>query len=274
MRRQVQGRAIPSRFAECHARKVDAYYSGFVELREVGLVEEASPVSFIANPAGHRPSIQLTTGMRLIQPETEGELTGIAVPCRFDVVFGGIPYAPFGRGIGEFSGDLKQHRCATGVVEGGDRPVTEHTVERRRHVPSRLGDLASLRGEVPSGNDETDRSLTDVFVDRRIVVEVEARRVTRIPRHVVISGVLPPAVECVVMAGLKKFVVEPQTEARATQSIGPYLSVLAVAAHLAIVPLRGQVRGHARMAPGECVVTVADHLEGSIPLRIARYVSV
>jgi hypothetical protein len=52
------------------------------------------------------------------------------------------------------------------------------------------------------------------------------------------ASVLPPGFECSgVEVRAMSVVVEPQTEARAAQSIGPNLGVLAVAAHLPAVPL-------------------------------------
>ena len=54
----------------------------------------------------------------------------------------------------------------------------------------------------------------------------------------------------------------------------PDLGVLTVAAHLPVMPLRGQMRSHGRMAPRESVLAVADHLEGLVPLRVARHISV
>ena len=68
--------------------------------------------------------------------------------------------------------------------------------------------------------------------------------------------------------------MEPQTEARAAQSIGPNLGVLAMNADLVFMPLVGQLSGDAGMRPGECVFAVADHLEPNIPLRIPRNVPV
>lgn len=69
--------------------------------------------------------------------------------------------------------------------------------------------------------------------------------------------------------GGEDLVVEPQTEARTTESVRPDLSVLTVAAEVAVVPLIGKVSSHARVVPGERVIAVADHLKGLIPLGIA-----
>ena len=80
-------------------------------------------------------------------------------------------------------------------------------------------------------------------------------------------------VECAVVLRVEDLVVEPQTEARSTQSIGPDFCVLAMAAHLMVVPLSGEVRGHARMTPRESVLAIANHLEGLIPFRIARNIT-
>ena len=113
-----------------------------------------------------------------------------------------------------------------------------------------------------------------MFVDRRVVVEIEADRIFGLPRDVVLGRVRPPFVEGTMVASAFDLVVEPQTEAGAAQSIGPDFGVLTVAPHLTPVPLLGQMRGHGRMAPRESVLAVADHLEGLIPLRVARDISV
>jgi hypothetical protein len=83
--------------------------------------------------------------------------------------------------------------------------------------------------------------VTDVLVDYGVIVEVEPSRSFRIPADVVRCCVVPPSIKGAVMVRVEDLVVEPQTEARTAQSIGPDLGVLAVAAHLVIVPLRGQV---------------------------------
>ena len=47
------------------------------------------------------------------------------------------------------------------------------------------------------------------------------------------------------MVGAEDLVVEPQTEARPAESVGPDLGVLAMAADLLVVPLAGEMRGDA-----------------------------
>jgi len=54
-----------------------------------------------------------------------------------------------------------------------------------------------------------------VFVDRRVVVEIEADRIFGVPRDVVLGRVRPPFVEGTMVACVEDLVVEPQTEARA-----------------------------------------------------------
>jgi hypothetical protein len=59
-----------------------------------------------------------------------------------------------------------------------------------------------------------------VFVHSWIVIEVEANGTIRVPGNVVLGGIFPPMVECAVVLRVEDLVVEPQTEARSTQSIG------------------------------------------------------
>ena len=63
--------------------------------------------------------------------------------------------------------------------------------------------------------------------------------------------------------------MEPQTEARAAQSIGPNLGVLAMNANLAFTPLVSQVGGDTGLRPGERVFAITDHLKRIVPLLIA-----
>ena len=206
--------------------------------------------------------------MWLVEPEAEGELSGIRVPGWFDVFLGRGPYTLFGCRVGELTCDLQEHRCPGWIIQAGNRSVTQNTIEPRYCVPSCLRDFLLLRRKIPGGCDDADGSTTHVLIHDRIVVQVESNWVAIIPDHVVLSSIFPPVIERTVVFGGEDLVVEPQTETRTTESVGPDLGVLTVAAEVAVVPLIGKVSSHARVAPGERVVTVADHLKGMIPLGI------
>ena len=59
--------------------------------------------------------------------------------------------------------------------------------------------------------------------------------------------------------------MQPQTEAGATQSIGPDLGVLTVDADRTLAPLVSEVGRDGGVGPGKCVFSVADHLKGLVP---------
>ena len=113
-----------------------------------------------------------------------------------------------------------------------------------------------------------------MLVNYRVVVEIKANRDTIVPTRIALSGVLPPLVKCAMVVGAEDLIVEPQTEARTAESVGPNLCVLAMAAHLTVVPLLGQMRCHTRVIPDEGVRAIPDHLERLIPLVVVRHVSV
>lgn len=207
--------------------------------------------------------------MWLVEPEAEGELSRITIPGWFDVFLGCCPYALFGYRVGELTCDLQEHRCPGWIIQAGNRSVTQNTIEQRYCMPSRLSDFLLLRRKIPGGCDDADGSTTHVLIHDWIVVQVKSNWVAILPDHVVLSSIFPPLVERTMVFGGEDLVVEPQTEARTTESVRPDLSVLTVAAEVAVVPLIGKVSSHARVAPGERVIAVADHLKGLIPLGIA-----
>lgn len=50
---EMESCAIPSCFAECDSGEVDSAHSRFIELSKVGLVEDAPPCTFRADPTCH-----------------------------------------------------------------------------------------------------------------------------------------------------------------------------------------------------------------------------
>ena len=178
--------------------------------------------------------------MEFVEAKAESEFSGVAVPCRFDVFVGSFPDALLCFCVGKFTGKLQQQCGRVWLFETGDGSGAMDTIYQRRHVPARLSDLASLRCEIPGGSDDANRP-ANVLVRDRVVVEVELNRIFLIPGHIVRSGVLPPFIERAVMSRAEDLVIEPQTEARATESVGPDLGVLTMTAHLAVVPLLRQV---------------------------------
>ena len=202
--------------------------------------------------------------MRFVESESQRELTEISIPGRFYMFRGGFPDALFRCGVGKFASELQEHGGSRRVVEPHDRPVAEHTAQRCCGVPTGSGHIGSLRSEIPGWRDDADRS-SNVFINYRVVIQIEPDWIALIPSDVIGCRIIPPAVERAVVMGGENLVVEPQTEARAAESVGPDLGIFTVATNLAVVPLLGQVSGHPRMAPGERVFAVADHFEGPIP---------
>jgi len=90
----------------------------------------------------------------------------------------------------------------------------------------------------------------------------------------VLLGVLPPAVEDPVGVRLVEQIVQPQTEARASESIGPDLGVLAVASLQASGPLPRQKVVDAVMRVGEGVRAVTNDGERSVPFSVPAHVAV
>ena len=76
------------------------------------------------------------------------------------------------------------------------------------------------------------------------------------------------------MFSSEKLVVEPQTEACSAQSIGPDFGVLTVNADLAGMPLISELGGNTRMRPSKRVVTITNHLERIVPLRLTGNIPV
>ena len=211
--------------------------------------------------------------MGLVEIESESELSCFAVPGWLDVLFGGFPDALFRFGIGKLTRDLKEHGGRRGFLYARDRSIAKDAVDSRCHLPAGLRNLAALWSKIPGWNDQAERATADMFIDDGIVVEVELDRIVGIPADVVGGRILPPLIEGGVVMRSENLIGEPQTEARAAQSIGPDLRVFTVAAHLLIIPLRGQMSGHRRMTPGKGVLAVADHLEWLIPFCIARNIT-
>jgi hypothetical protein len=108
--------------------------------------------------------------------------------------------------------------------------------------------------------------MSDVFVNHWVVVKVQGNSFAIFPTDVVIRCVLPPLVEGGVMMTAEYLIVEPQTEARTTESVGPDFGIFAMAADLGVVPLFRQVGCNTRMAPSEGVVAIANHAEWFVPL--------
>ena len=74
-------------------------------------------------------------------------------------------------------------------------------------------------------------------IDYGIVVKIKADRAIVLPRDIILRRVLPPLIKGRVMVGAKHLVVEPQTEARAAESVRPDFCVFAMAADLRVMPL-------------------------------------
>ena len=154
-------------------------------------------------------------------------------------------WALLGGAIGKLTGNLQEHGCVGRMFETGNGAIIQNPVESCSRLPCRLGNPPFLRSEIPSGRDQSDRSITHVFVHDGVVVEIDPDRVVAVPGHVVLFRVLPPLLEGAVMVGAEDLIVEPQTEARPAESVGPDLGVLAMAADLLVVPLAGEMRGDA-----------------------------
>ena len=103
---------------------------------------------------------------------------------------------------------------------------------------------------------------SDIVEDRVVVQRNRLRQGVGAEVEVVVAGERPPVVERRRVVGTVAGVVQPQTEAGASQSVGPDLGVLAVHALRHPAPLVREMAGDGGMRPGERVVAVADHLHG------------
>ena len=158
------------------------------------------------------------------------------------------------------------------LIDGG-RLVAVQAGEPHGQLPRRMSHVGSLWREVPDGGHQAHWA-GHVFVDHRVVVEVHGHGPSLLPSDVVADGVVPPGFEYGVVVSAQERVVQPQTEAGPTQSIGPDLGVLAVDADRALAPLVSEVRGDGGVSPGEGVFSVPDHLKGLVPTVIAGHVPV
>ena len=107
-----------------------------------------------------------------------------------------------------------------------------------------------------------------MFIDDGVIVKVHCDRLVSVPSYVVVCRVPPPVIKSTMVVCVEKLIVKSQTETGASQSVGPYFCVFAMATHLTPVPLLSEMAHYARVSPGKCVFAVANHFKGAVPLGI------
>lgn len=103
---KVQCFAIPPSLAHCDLWKVDADNGRFIELGEVGCIENTGPGAFGAYPACHAARIPLTSGMSLVEPEAKRKFSSLPIPSGLYMRVRGFPDSLFCRAIGELAREL------------------------------------------------------------------------------------------------------------------------------------------------------------------------
>src|SRR6266702_1309467 len=132
------------------------------------------------------------------------------------------------------------------LEQGGNRPLVKA-----------LGIIVTLWREVEHQRGcRLETALAQVVNERVIVPGDPLRRPCIGEPHIVLLGVLPPAVEDPVGVRLVEQIVKPQTEARRNHAIRPDLGVLAVASLTTSCPLPREKVVDAAVGVGEGVCSI------------------
>src|SRR6266581_6547005 len=260
------------------SREINAGDGRLVELAQVRLVKDSPPCLLATRLSRHDDGIGLPTRIRLGEPKAVIELAMLSVPRRLTEllgqglqvqVTGSVPHFACVQEAQGKSARICQMRpeylWVRGVLEqGGNRPLVKA-----------LGVIVALWREVEYQRGcSLETALAQVVNDRVIVPGDPLRRSCIGEPHIVLFGVLPPAVEDPVGVRLVELIVQPQTEARRNHAIGPDLGVLAVASLTTSGPLPCEKVVNAAMRVGEGVCSITNDVERPAPFFVPAHVAV
>ena len=256
------------------SREVDAGDSRLVELAQVRLVEDPPPRLLVTRLSRHDDRIGLPTRIRLGEPEAVIELATCAVPRRLTVllgqgvqglVAGSVPhFACVQQAFGK-AARIGEQRNGVGVLRQGE---TGGLVEA-------LCVSVVLGRQVEHQTFCSRRTARAQVIKKRVIVPGGPLQWSGIrDLDIVLLGVRPPAVEDPVGVRLGEQIVQPQTEARASQSIRPDLGVLTVASLLAGGPLPCQQVVDAAVGVGEGVGSITNDGERPAPFAVPTHAAV
>ncbi len=259
------------------SREVDAGHGRLVELAQVRLVKDPPPRLLATRLSRHHDGIGLPTRIRLGEPKAVRELATLSVPRRLTellgqgvqgLVAGSVPHFACNQeahGKAARIGEQRTLACWVGVLgHGGTRRIVEA-----------LGVIVVLWRQVEHQMACSRGTAQAQVVNERVIVPGGPLKRSCIGEpYIVLLGVLPPAVEDPVGVRLVEQIVQPQTEARASQSIRPDLGVLTVASLPAGGPLPRQKVVDAAVRVGEGVCSITNESERPAPFVVPAHVAV
>ena len=140
---------IPVGLTHSDSGKVNSLHARLRVLREVGIFENLSPRSRLADPAGHNSGVELSPRVKFIEAETEGELPGVRVQRGFEESVACFPQFLFDGSIGELTCEPGQLE-AIASVSHGNVAISQEAHRRGAELPSGFSDFSSLGSEIPS----------------------------------------------------------------------------------------------------------------------------
>jgi hypothetical protein len=259
------------------SREVDAGDGRLVELAQVRLVKDPPPRLLASRLSRHDDGIGLPTRIRLGKSKAVRELAPLSVPRRLTELLGKGAQGLVVGSVPHFAcvqeapckaariGEQRTLSCWVGVLgHGGTRRLVEA-----------LGVIVVLWRQIEHQTAcRRETALAQVVNERVIVPGGPLERSCIGEPYIVLLGVLPPAVEDPVGVRLVEQIVQPQTEACASQSIGPDLGILTVASLPAGGPLPCQEVVDAAVRVGEGVGAIPNDGERSAPFVVPAHVAV